>query len=126
MIPHGEYTIEVLGNVVHVFPKGGFNAQGIEKLHEDITSLAPKNQAWVLFEHPNNAAGLTPEAVEQITRSYQRLAKQNCIAVALEISSTWQGVFETSIVNKLDIPVLLNSQPDVLEAKIKVLLQENF
>lgn len=119
MNPHGEYKIEVMENILHVFPVGGFNAQGIEELHNDVAKKAPKNRAWALFEHPFNHAGLTPEAVDEIINCYQRLSQTNCVAVALEISSTWQGIFEKLILEKVKIPVYLDSRPEILEQKIK-------
>jgi len=117
MKPHGDYKIRVSNNIVHVFPVGGFNPEGIEALHKDIVSSAPAN-SWVLFEHPCDTAGLTPEAVDAIVRSYQNLAKINCVAIALEISSTWKYLFEKNIVAQIAIPVYLDNRVDVLEKNV--------
>ncbi|RTR39493.1 hypothetical protein EKG38_06705 [Shewanella canadensis] len=119
MKPHGEYKIELMNNIVHVFPSGGFNEQGIIQLHKKIASIAPHDKPWALLEHPKNIAGLTPEAVEELINSYQNLGKLNCVAAGLEVSSTWRRVFETLIVGKVDIPVYLNSDSEKLEQLIK-------
>ncbi|GEA11125.1 hypothetical protein [Alteromonas sp. KUL49] len=124
MKPHGDYKIKVSGNIVHTFPVGGFNSEGIEELHKDILAKAPKN-SWVLFEHPFNTAGLTPEAVDEIVRSYQCFETNRCLAIALELSSTWQRLFETSIVEHLNIPVYLGSSGESLEHKLVEKLSEN-
>ncbi len=119
MKPHGDYKIEVIDNVVHVYPTGGFNEQGIKLMHEDIASIAPLNKRWALFEHPKNIAGLTPESIEELVRCYQHLSKLNCVVAALEISSAWQGVFEKSVIGKVSVPVYLNRDIAKLEQLIK-------
>ena len=119
MQAHGNYKIELIKNIVHVFPSGGFNEQGVIQLHKEIASIAPHNMAWALLEHPKNVAGLTPEAVQELIKSYQNLSKLNCVVAGLEVSSTWQGVFEKSIVGKVNIPVYLNNDLAKLEQLIK-------
>lgn len=119
MKPHGDYKIELISNVVHVFPCGGFNEYGIRKLHEDIASIVPVNTPWALFEHPYNISGLTPEGIDEIVMCYQNLSKLNCIVVALEISSTWEAVFEKSILGKVGIPVYLSEDSKELEKIIQ-------
>lgn len=70
MNPHGNYIIEVVDDIVHVFPNGRFNALGIEELHQDIVRNAPIVRPWALFEHPRDLAGLTPETIDALINSY--------------------------------------------------------
>ncbi|MCL6416241.1 hypothetical protein MIB92_11310 [Aestuariirhabdus sp. Z084] len=125
MKPHGDYRITLAGDILHVFPAGGFNAQGIIELHKAITLVAPKNNPWALFEHPYNNAGLTPDAIIAIIHSYQNLEASGCIAVALELSSTWQRVFQQSVIDKIRIPVYLDSDPENLETRLRQTLDGN-
>jgi len=124
MKAHGEYRIEVIENIVHVFPTGDFNAQGISALHKEISELAPKGKAWALFEHPYNYAGLTPEAIDELIQSYNNLAKINCVVAALEISTPWQHIFESLVLNKVNIPIFLDSCSDKLALNINETLRK--
>ncbi len=126
MNPHGNYIIEVVDDIVHVFPSGGFNALGIEELHQDIVLKAPINRPWALFEHPRDLAGLTPEAIEALINSYQKFATANCVVAALEISSVWKGVFDSFIVDKVDFPIYLDSNITYLENEIRAKLKNSY
>lgn len=119
MKAHGDYRIEIEDRIVHIYPCDGFNAEGIASLHKETLLVAPIDVPWVLFEHPRNIAGVTPEAVIEIAQAYKNLEKLNCIAIALEISSTWKQVFEENIIGILNIPVYLNSDISKLEQAIK-------
>ena len=119
MKPHGNYKVELRHDIVHVFPVGGFNEDGIRDVREQVLLIAPKNRPWGLFEHPKDLAGLTPEASEELLKSYQIFSKLNCIVIALEICSTWQGVIEKVLTNNLDIPVYLNNDLGQLDALMK-------
>ncbi len=121
---HGEFTVELIDNVVHVYPKGGFNAQGIQALQQEIVKIAPKSTPWALFEHPIDEAGLTPEAVESIIQSYLSLERLNCKAIALEICQTWLGVFQKEIVGAVKIPVFLDADKEKLSNLLEQVLNE--
>lgn len=110
MNPHGYYKIESIGNVVHVYLSGGFNEHGVKQVNEEIVSIAPRKIAWALFAHPQNHAGLTPEAVDELVEFFKSLKKLNCMAVGLDISSTWQGVLEKALKGKVDIPVYMSNK----------------
>lgn len=76
MKPHGQYKVTLEGSVVHVFPEGGFNEEGIQEMHEHVLLVAPKNKQWALFEHPKDLAGLTPEALKELIVSYNVLVNK--------------------------------------------------
>jgi len=119
MKPHGDYKIELLDNVVHIYPVEGFNEEGIQELREQILLIAPIDRPWALFEHPRDMAGLTPEALVELLKSYQRFSNLNCKVVALEVSSTWQCIIEKILSDKLDIPFYLSSDLEQLEGLVK-------
>lgn len=119
MQPHGDYKVELINDVVHVFPLGGFNEEGIQEVREQVLLIAPKDRAWGLFEHPKDLAGLTPEALGELLKSYQYFSDFNCKVVALEVNATWQGVIEKGLKGNLDIPFSLSNDLDQLEVFIK-------
>lgn len=90
-----------------MYPTGGFNDAGIQLLRKSILELAPSTAPWALFEHPQNMAGLTPDAVNAIRESYRIFQENNCVAIALEISATWRDIFERDIVSQIQIPTFL-------------------
>lgn len=118
MRAHGDYKIEVIGQIVHVYPIGGFNVQGIQAMHCDIIKAAPRQNGWALFEHPKGEAGLTPDAVHSLIEHYQHLVDMNCCAVALEISSTWRAIFEKLVAEQLTIPILLDGDCQALSQQL--------
>lgn len=122
MESHGKYKIELIGNIVHIYPSGGFNEQGVKQINDNIILIAPRYTAWALLVHPDDSAGLTPEAVNEIVKFFQQLNTVNCVAVALEITSTWQGVLEKSLVGNVSIPVFMDSDL----AKLLPLIEEKF
>jgi len=115
MNPHGDFKIELIDNVVHVYPSGGFNEQGVELLNEEIVSIAPQDQPWAVLEHPKNSAGLTPEALSKIAGFYQKIGELNCVALGFEISSTWKGVLEKAFIDKVDIPICMSNDLEKVE-----------
>jgi hypothetical protein len=119
MKSHGDYKIELINDVVHTFPVAGFNEEGIRELREQILLIAPVDRPWALFEHPKDLAGLTPEALEELLKSYQSFSKLNCIVVALEASPTWQYVINKMLSGNLDIPFYLSSNLGQLESLVK-------
>jgi len=42
MKSHGDYKVQLINNIVHVFPVGGFNGEGIKEVREQVLLLAPK------------------------------------------------------------------------------------
>ncbi|WP_019027758.1 hypothetical protein [Colwellia piezophila] len=118
MKSHGDYKIELLNDVVHIFPSGGFNEEGIREVRDKVLLIAPTIKPWGLFEHPKDLAGLTPEAAEELLKSYQMFSNRNCIVVALEVCSTWQGVIDKVINGNIDIPFYQSSNLWELEGLI--------
>lgn len=119
MESHGNYKIELISNVVHIYPSGGFNEQGVQQLNEEIVKIAPLKIAWALLAHPQDSAGLTPEAVNEIVKFFNYISTLNCVAVGIEVSSTWQGILEKSIVGNVNIPVYMNNDLLSFEHLIK-------
>ena len=121
---HGDYTIQLIGNVVHVFPIGGFNEQGIEELQQAILKAAPKSEKWALLEHPKGMAGLTPEAAEQLISGYLKFSRVNCAAIGLEVSSVWKMTIERVAQDKLMIPLFCDSDGIKVESLIQHYLED--
>lgn len=118
MKSHGNFVVELINDVVHIFPSGGFNEEGIIEIRDQVLLIAPTDKPWGVFEHPKDLAGLTPEATQELLKSYQIYSQNNCVFVALEVCSTWQGVIEKMINGNLDIPFYQDSNLSQLETLI--------
>ncbi len=119
MKPHGDCKVELINDVVHIFPIGGFNEEGIRDIRDRILSIAPIDKPWGLFEHPKDLAGVTPEAAEELLQTYLTISKFNCKVVALEVCSTWQGVLEKTLDGNLDIPYYFSNELEELNTLIQ-------
>lgn len=119
MQEHGYFDIKLIGDVIHVYPVGGFNTDGIKALHNEIRTIAPTDRDWALIEHPKDGAGLTPEAADELCKNYSQLSKLGCKAIGLEINQFWARAIQRLIANKIDIPVYFHE--DIQEVEKSVL-----
>jgi len=124
MLEHGDFEIEIIGNVVHTYPVGGFNEHGIKRIRQSIMNARPYDEKWALYEHPKDVAGLTPEAALEIALSYKEFCKNDCVVIALEVCSTWQNVIAKRLKKELPIPLYFDSNGSRLEALIHRHLHE--
>ncbi len=125
MLEHGEFDLKLTGNVVHTFPVNGFNEFGIQRIRAAILDLAKGLEKWALFEHPKSLAGLTPEASEEISRSYEEFSDRGCVLIALEISPVWGEVIRKSLGNDFPIPVHFDTNAEQLDQLIDNRLSGN-
>lgn len=117
MEAHGYFDVERIDSIVHAYPRGGFNAQGIIALRTEVISQAPQTP-WILFEHPKELAGLTPDAVDALKESYLIFSTLKCCAIALEISTTWKNVIDKQITQDLSIPIFMGKDNKALQDQI--------
>ena len=117
MLEHGEFTIETEGRVVHVYPKGSFNKQGIAKLCEAVLSVRPAGK-WALFEHPRDVAGVTPDAASELAASYKRMSESGCGAVAVEVMKLWHDVIKMACRGVVTIPVYIDDSESPLRTEL--------
>lgn len=113
---HGNYQLMVEGRIIHNYPVGGFNAEGIKSLTDAIVDIAPANGHWALFEHPKVNAGLTPDGVEAIKMMYEILIEHGCVAIALEIGFTFGNVLERKVLQHLVVPTMTGLEEEKIEA----------
>ena len=118
MIEHGSFHIELLDNIIHVYPIGGFNEAGIKAIHDEIRSIAPTDQAWALIEHPKDQAGLTPEAADELCKYYCQLSSFGCKAVGMEVNNFWARTIGELLENKIDIPVYFHEDSDEVKKAV--------
>jgi hypothetical protein len=114
MFAHGEYTIEVKDQVVHTYPSGAFNQEGLEKIHSSILENRPEHENWGLYEHPDDSSGLTPEAIEELLHFYQSLESEQCQFICMQMSMLASKMFEVMIDQKVTIPVYINPSEQTL------------
>lgn len=119
MESHGNYRIELTENIVHIYPSGGFNEQGVKQLNDKVLLIAPDENPWALMAHPDESAGLTPDAVEEIVSFLQKISKKNCVVIGMQVLPTWQGVLEKALKGNVNIPVYLDASMEKLAPLIK-------
>ena len=119
MNEHGEYSLKLVKNILHVYPIGGFNGEAIIAFRKDIQKTAPINKDWVLIEHPKNLAALTPEAAKELSMHYSQLEKIGCKAIGIEVNKFWEKVVKVSIAeSKVDLPIYFNEIPEEFESLV--------
>ena len=111
---HGEMEVVSEGDVVHTYPSGGFNEAGVKKFRQEVIIKAPKDKAWILFAHPKDKTGLTPEAVLELEKSFIEYEKLGCIAIAIEVSLVYSIVIQTYAIESLRIPCMVSQDKDEL------------
>lgn len=119
MGPHGNFKVELINSVVHAFPSGGFNERGVIELRKEILRIAPLDSSWILVEHPKDLAGLTPDALTELIKTYQVVSAHNCKAIALEINTTWHKIIKAHIKDSLDIPLYLSDDLESINDFLK-------
>ena len=115
---HGDFQLKIIENIIHVYPVGDFNEIGIKELQAEIIANIPDNTPWALIEHPQNIAGLTPEAATQLVKGYQTFESLNCKAIGLEIAPSWQEVIISYCHGKLKIPIYFSVNSDELAQRV--------
>ena len=124
-LSHGNFDLFVENNVVHTFPSGGFNPEGIIEIRQEILKHAKTFDWWILFEHPGNKAGLTPEAVKEIVRSFQHFEQAGCKAIAMEVHPTWGWAMHNSVAKNINIPLCFDEDKTLVEQWIKSYIRDN-
>lgn len=118
MLEHGEFSIEVEGQVVHVYPIGSFNEKGIAKLCKAVLAVKPEGK-WALFEHPRDVAGVTPDAAFELAASYKRMSENGCEAVAVEVIRLWHDIIHDACRGEVTIPVFVDDNVTPLRSELK-------
>lgn len=119
----GELTkITIENNVVHTYPNSDFNREGIEKSFDEIYKATNDMDRWVLFEHPSDDAGLTPQSLDSLINIYQTISSHGCIGIAIEIRSVFKGILERFIPDNMDIPILISKDESELNEFVSKVL----
>ena len=119
MNSHGHFTLKLCEHVVHAHARDGFNELGIIEYRESLLKLVHGKSSWILFEHIEESAGLTPEAINELVLTYNTFEKFGCIAIATEIGTTFGSVLEKRVFNHIDIPTLASRDSHELAAFIE-------
>lgn len=115
MKSHGNFTLKLNEHVVHTYARDGFNESGIIEYREEVLKLVSNETSWLLFEHLEESAGLTPEAVGELILAYNKFEKFGCIAIVVEIGSTFGSLLEKRVFNHINIPTIASKeQPELI------------
>ncbi len=125
IVAHGNYRLLIEGRIIHNYPVGGFNAEGIMHLADDIAAAAPPTGHWVLFEHPKSDAGLTPDGVEAIRMMYEILMERGCLAIGMEVGMVFGAVLQRDVFNGLGIPSMVGEDEVAIEAFLTRILDDH-
>lgn len=114
--PHGETSVEVIGDVVHTYPVGGFNELGILEYEKAVLAAIPESSSWQLVDHPMHKAGLTPMAMPELNRVFKGFIQLNCLAIAEHVESTFGLALEKFVLHDLKVPTLVSNNESEIEA----------
>jgi hypothetical protein len=115
MKSHGNFTLKLNGHVVHAYALDGFNEFGIIEYREEVLKLVSNETSWLLFEHIEETAGLTPEAIGELILTYKKFEKFGCIAIVVEIGFTFGSILEERVFNHINIPTIASKeQPELI------------
>ena len=120
MQAHGEFQVKLIKQVVHTYPEGGFNKEGIKAVHHAILESVQNTAKWALFEHPKDEAGITPDAVEEMLFFYHRIEHQGCQFICVDLNHLSAVMFKNMVQKHLTIPTLINP----LETEFKQIWQQ--
>ncbi|ALS99609.1 hypothetical protein [Lacimicrobium alkaliphilum] len=115
MLEHGEYSLELKGQVLHTWPVGSFNRPGLLRYQRGVLAATEPLDRWVLFEHPKNVAAVTNEAMEALGETYQLISQHGCIGIACEVGPLFKDRINQSFRPLLDIPLLASNNERELE-----------
>ena len=113
-LSHGNADFHLEGNVLHTYPKSAFNEYGIHNYQIQVLAQKPSHSHWILFEHPQTDAGLTPQALERLENAYLCFINQGCCAIVCESHSIFSTVVEEKVLSQLSIPCLVSNNQDAL------------
>lgn len=115
MLEHGEYKLELKGQVLHTWPVGSFNRPGLLRYQRGVSAATEPVDRWVLFEHPKNVAAVTNDAMEALGETYKLISKHGCIGIACEVGPLFKETINKNFQPILDIPLLASDDADELE-----------
>ncbi|GGD64955.1 hypothetical protein [Lacimicrobium alkaliphilum] len=122
MLEHGEYKLELQGQVLHTWPEGSFNRPGLLRYQRGVLAAAGPVENWILFEHPKNVAAVTNEAMDALGETYKLISQHGCIGIACEVGPLFKDRINQGFRPLLDIPLLASDNERELEEFIAKLL----
>jgi hypothetical protein len=86
---HGEYSILVTGNIIHITCKGAFNEYGVKSCFKEAKELIDSfnGRKFAVITDYSKLEGATPEAFDEVNLNNLWLSKQNIIAKAVVVNS---------------------------------------
>lgn len=122
--PHGNYSLSVDGQMIHCNYSQGFNIEGVKKLTEDILALVSYLDEWVLFQNPDESAGIAENAITEMMSSYVKLQNAGCKAVAIVANSIFVYAGIRYHPKELTMPMRIDKDADMLLAWLETELQK--
>jgi|GEM_PF-1512786 len=112
--PHGEFTLEWHGEVLHTFPRGNFNEYGIIELKHAVLNSLKGRTNWVVFDRPMDKAGITPDAIHELGKAYAEYQMQDCILAVLEVPAVFGAAIKAEVAKHTNMPVICGTDANAL------------
>ncbi|MBT1062120.1 hypothetical protein KJY73_00990 [Bowmanella sp. Y26] len=115
MLEHGTFTLSLKGRVLHTFPTGSFNRQGLVKYRQAVLAAVVGKSNWVLYEHAGNGTALTNDALPELIATYCQAQLAGCIGIACEVGPLFKDLINSAAKGKVHIPLLLSEHSTDLD-----------
>lgn len=121
---HGHYSLSVSGQIIHCDYSQGFNIEGVRNLTDDILALVSGMDEWVLFQIPDESAGIVHNAIVEMMSSYVKLQNAGCKAVAIVENSIFVHAGSRYHPKELTIPIRIDKDGAILLEWLEKRLQK--
>lgn len=115
-LAHGTFHIEIVGNIIHGYPEGAFNPEGVSDYYETILKEAEQFNGWGYFLHTNDNYGMTPEAKAMIPKYIDRLVENSCVAMGLLVTNMVAESIANRLRLEISLPICVSSDCSEIEA----------
>ncbi|MCF4008416.1 hypothetical protein [Rheinheimera sp. UJ63] len=121
---HGNYSLSVNGHVIFCDYSQGFNIEGVRKLTHDLLVLVSSMDEWVLFQNPDESAGIVHNAIVEMMSSYVKLQNAGCKAVAIVENSIFVNAGIRYHPKELTMPIRIDKDGKMLLAWLETELKK--
>ncbi|MDP5131322.1 MAG: hypothetical protein NWQ54_10575 [Paraglaciecola sp.] len=121
---HGHYSLSVKGQIIHCDYSQGFNIEGVRALTQAILALVSNMDNWVLFQNPDESAGIAHNAIIEMMTSYVTLQNAGCQAVAIVENSIFVNAGIRYHPKALTMPIRIDKDGEMLLAWLETRLQK--
>jgi len=120
--PHGHFSIQVEGPIVHAYAYTPFNPEGIARFFDELFLQVDGLESWILFNHASEEVGVTPEAIALYKDRLALLTSKGCLGVVSKLPNRMLSNLIREIYENTGIAQLTSNDPEEIDAFVKALL----